>query len=328
MTSLDQVISRAAEVVTYDQTFKPVRDTVYLGGFDFNDDEALRKLLRQSYETQWSVDDLSWERPYDPDEVVPLSDVHPRVPPFHPGNRWSAEEWQRYEIAKLRYFISQTLHAEQLGVCAGGVLATSGPTWSMKSFGGWLTVDESRHAETLYRYTERIGGAYPMNGQMNSLVSEVHTVKEWDKVFLLGHVLVEGVSLGSLGHLLQSYSDPLLFEIVRLIQRDEARHVAFGATQLSALLDGLSSAELLERQQLLAHCTKLAMDKLIPVGVAEEFGIDVRQFARAIRMSPAQHTLDKRLYSHVASLCQRLGLLDANNGWLRREIELMGLIGS
>lgn len=326
MGRLEQILERAASTIDEPQVIAPTRDIVYLGAYDFGTDLTTSRLSLQSYESQWSVEDLGWEQPYDPQVVAPLRDEHPRVPAFHPGSMWSDEEWQRYEIANLRYLMSQLLHAEQLSVAIGGSLCTSAPGWDLKTFGGWLAVDEARHAESLHRYLERVGGAYPMSGQMADLVKHALETTQWDQVFLVGQILVEGMGLGTLGHLLASYSDPLLVDMTKLIQRDEARHVAFGATQLPELINGLSSAEILERQQLLAHCTEIVMDKLVPVMVAEEFGIDPRQYARALRMSPTQHKIEQRLYSHVTPLCQRLGLMDANNGWLRVELERMGLL--
>ena len=108
--------------------------------------------------------------------------------------------------------------------------------------------------------------------------------------------------------------------------RDEARHVAYGAGQLPAMLSELSAAEILERQELLSYSVKALLDRLTPVVVAEEFGIDPVQYKRAMRMSPEQRRLENRLFAHVGPLCARLGLLDANKGWLRNEFETMSLL--
>jgi 1,2-phenylacetyl-CoA epoxidase catalytic subunit len=298
----------------------------FLTDYDFGDTDVARKLARQSENGMWSVDQLDWDTPFDPNLLAPLRDSIPRMPRFHPGNTWDKEAWQRYEIANLRYILSQGLHGEQLGVVVGGELCQSGPTWDVKKFAGFMAADEVRHAQAFHRYLERIGGAYPMNDHMYSVVREVLGVRNWDKVYLVGQVLIEGLGLGTFGYLIRNTNDPLLQEMLRLAMRDEARHVAFGATQLRELVDGLSDTELMERLELVAYCAELLVNRLIAVSVAEEFEIDAKQYVRAVRMSPALRNLEMNLFAHVSPICARLGLLDRCDGWLRNEFEKIGIL--
>jgi hypothetical protein len=248
------------------------------------------------------------------------------MPRFHPGNTWDKETWQQYEIANLRYLLSQILHAEQLGVIVAGTLCVHGEDWDTKSFGTSLAIDEARHVEVFKRYLDRIGGEYPLDEDLYGIMEEAMTAKEWDKSYLLGHVLLEGISIGALGHISRTSSDELLTDVLGNVMRDEARHVAYGAGQLPGMLKELSQHEILERQELLAHSVKTLLYRLTPTVVAEEFGIDPVQYRRAMRMSPQQRDLEKKLFAHVGPLCARLGLLDANNGWLRTEFEKMSLL--
>jgi hypothetical protein len=308
------------------QHISPRHDLVYLGNYDFDQDELTAKLSRQGYTTMWSVEQFDWTKPVSADEIIPVRETYPRMPRFHPGNTWEKETWQQYEIANLRYLLSQVFHAEQLGVILGGTLCASGEDWDTKSFGASLAIDEARHAEVFHRYLRRIGGAYPLEEELYNVINESMIAQEWDKSYLVGHVLLEGLSLGTLGHISRTAQDPLLEEILRNVMRDEARHVAYGAGQLPGMLKELTEPELLERQELLAHCVRALLNRLTPVVVAEEYGIDPVQYRRAMRMSPAQRRLENRLFAHVGPICARLGLLDANSGWLRSELEKMSLL--
>lgn len=326
MNRLDAVMEMAHKDASGDHVVQSHHNTLFVTEYDFGSDELARKLAKQSYKGAWSAADLDWDTPFEPSDLVPLREEVPRLPRFHPGNTWSPEEWQRYEIANLRYILSQGLHGEQLGVIVGGSLCQAGPTWDVKSFAGWMAVDEARHAEVFHRYLERVGGTYAMTDQMYSVIKEVLDAKEWDKVFVVGQVLIEGLGLGTFGYLMRTVQDPLLLEILRLSMRDEARHVAFGAHQLKGLLGGLTEQEIAERQDLVAHCAELLVNRIIPVQVAEEFGIDPRQYVRAVRMSPALREMEMRLFAHVGPICGRLGLLDANNGRLRGDLERLGIL--
>lgn len=299
---------------------------VFLTDYDFGADELVSKLSKQGQRGMWSIEDLQWDTPFDPGMLVPLREELPRVPKFHPGRNWDRETWQRYEIANLRYILSQGLHGEQLGVIVGGELCQSGPDWDTKTFAGFMAADEVRHAHAFHRYLERVGGKYEMTDQMYSVVREVLESREWDKVFLVGQVLVEGLGLGTFGYLLRTTNDPLLTQMLRLSMRDEARHVAFGAANAKNLVEGLTDTELMERLELIAHCAELLVNRIIPVTVAEEFEIDPKQYIRAVRMSPALREMEMNLFAHIGPICSRLGLLDRCDGWLRQEFEKLGLL--
>lgn len=326
MSDLDEMLRLAGSAVDEAQTIESHRPVVYLGGYDFGADAAAAKLSRQAYDGLWSIDDLGWDAEISPDVIVPEIVVPEKVPRFHPGKSWSREKWQDFEIANLRYLMSQLLHGEQMSFTIAGSLCTSGTSWDVKTFGGWLAVDEARHAEAISRYLERIGGAYPLSQQYFEIIETSLGADAWDKVFIVSQVLLEGVALGVISHVLETARDPLLREMLRLVQRDEARHVAFGSVELGNILKDMTAAEILERQQIVSYCTRTVLDKLIPVQVADEYGIDARQFTRAVRMSPSHLDFQRRLFAHVTPLCAKLGLLDANNGVLRREFELLGLV--
>jgi 1,2-phenylacetyl-CoA epoxidase catalytic subunit len=326
MNRLQRIIDLAHTESGGDHLVDARHPYAFLTEYDFGKNQLANKLARQGQSGMWSVDDLDWDLAYDPGMLAPLREVLPRVPRFHPGSSWDRETWQRYEIANLRYILSQGLHGEQLGVIVGGELCQSGPDWDTKTFAGFMAADEVRHAHAFHRYLERVGGKYEMTDQMYSVVREVLESKEWDKVFLVGQVLVEGLGLGTFGYLLRTTNDPLLTQMLRLAMRDEARHVAFGAANAKNLVEGLTDTELMERLELIAHCAELLVNRIIPVTVAEEFEIDPKQYIRAVRMSPALREMEMNLFAHIGPICSRLGLLDRCDGWLRQEFEKLGLL--
>ena len=82
---------------------------------------------------------------------------------------------------------------------------------------------------------------------------------------------------------------------------DEARHVAFGVLSLKEVYDGMTDAEMKDRQ---------------------EFAYEA-----AVRMrDPTRDHYQQMLFSKIVPNCKKLGLLDRNESWLRRRFEEMGVI--
>jgi hypothetical protein len=236
------------------------------------------------------------------------------------------EQFQEYEVAMFRYVLSQIIYGEQMGMLTGLAIAESAPEWDVRIFAASQASDEATHLDAFSLYSKRLGEIYPIHPGMRDMINTVCGAKEWDKISLIANVVVEAMGLGSFGYLQRSNADPVFSRLIKSVISDEARHVAFGVNVLKGTLEGLTSAELQERSELLVWCIETMNDRMLALDVAREYGIDEVKFSKAVRMSPILRSYESRYYAHVGPICARLGLLDVNDGWLRKRLTQLGVL--
>jgi hypothetical protein len=110
---------------------------------------------------------------------------------------------------------------------------------------------------------------------------------------------------------------------------DEARHVAFGVLSLKEYYEGLSDAEMLERQQFAFEAAVRMRDRFLQQEVWERMGVDVPTIVKL----QLEHQGDKNedpfqqlLFSKIVPNCKKLGLLDRNGHWLRKKFAELNVI--
>ena len=139
-------------------------------------------------------------------------------------------------------------------------------------------------------------------------------------------VLVEGLALATFGIIRQLADEPLLRELLRLVMADEARHVAFGVLSLTEVYQGLTNAEIEERQRFAYEATIRMRDRFVMQEMWERLGIPVDEATRLVAQIP-ERRMSSRLFSKIVPNCAELGLLDAGDGWLRDRFTELGIIG-
>jgi hypothetical protein len=103
---------------------------------------------------------------------------------------------------------------------------------------------------------------------------------------------------------------------------DEARHVAFGVLSLKEYYEGLTDAEMLERQQFAFEAAVRMRDRFLQQEVWDRMGVDVRRWCTSLDPGSRQQErgpFQQLLFSKIVPNCKKLGLLDRNDGWLRRK---------
>ena len=140
--------------------------------------------------------------------------------------------------------------------------------------------------------------------------------------------MVEGLALAAFGAMHHTTSEPLLKRLLRYVMSDEARHVAFGVLTLREYYEGLSDAELRERQEFTFESAERLRNRFFMVDVWERMGVDPRKVLKlmAEHPPPAQTMFQQLLFSKIVPNTKKLGLLDASGGWLRRRFEELGVI--
>ena len=110
---------------------------------------------------------------------------------------------------------------------------------------------------------------------------------------------------------------------------DEARHVAFGVLSLQGVLRRASpTAELLERQEFAFEAAVRMRDRFLQQEVWERMGIDVKEAIKVFNVPGEvknQDPFQQLLFSKIVPNCKKLGLLDANDGWLRKRFDTLGV---
>jgi len=126
------------------------------------------------------------------------------------------------------------------------------------------------------------------------------------------------------GSMLRNVEEPLLKKLLRYVMSDEARHVAFGVLSLHELYQDMSSADLKDRQEFLAENTLRSRYRSLNPEMWERLGIDfhaalpsLQEGASRLDMS-VYNGFNQGFFAKLVPNVRKLGLLDANDGYLRR----------
>jgi hypothetical protein len=122
--------------------------------------------------------------------------------------------------------------------------------------------------------------------------------------------------------------EPLLKQLLRYVMSDEARHVAFGVLSLQEYYSELSDAEMKDRQEFAFEAAVRMRDRFLQQEVWDRMGIDPKIAINAMRIdvAPEDDLFQQLLFAKIVPNCKKLGLLDANNGWLRDRFTEMKVI--
>jgi hypothetical protein len=168
-----------------------------------------------------------------------------------------------------------------------------------------------------------------LKGQIWSLLED----SRWDIAYLGMQIVIESLALAAFGDMLrQTTGEPLLRKLLRYVMADEARHVAFGVLTLSEFYSSLGSAELRERQEFLLDNTLRGRARATTPEVWERMGVSVDavmpflvEAAGAAKINPAGG-FARGFFAKLVPNVRRLGLLDANDGYLRQKWGEAGLL--
>jgi hypothetical protein len=145
-------------------------------------------------------------------------------------------------------------------------------------------------------------------------------------------IVIESLALAAFGDMARRIEEPLLKRLLRYVMADEARHVAFGILSLGEYYEHLSAAELKDRQDFLLEHTVHARARSTTPEVWDRMGVPVgavvpyiMEAAAALESSPFQN-FQNGFFAKLVPNVRRLGLLDANDGYLRERWGAAGLL--
>jgi len=290
--------------------------------------EMVRRDLHTLYEKakrdQWnSSDQLAWHLGVDAESEI-LPDM--QIPVF--GTRvWDActpAERLKLRRESIRWLLSNFMHGEQGALLAASQIVDATPYMEAKFYGATQVMDEARHVEVFSRYlNEKLGGPYPINKNLRSLLDQILTDGRWDMKYLGMQILVEGLAMAAFGLMHKTCSEPLLTDLLHYVIRDESRHVAFGVIALGDFFTQLPDRERREREEFVFEGCRLMRDRLLAEEVWETMGWNVPEVSEIVLHSPVMIEFRKLLFSKIVPNVKRLGLLSP---WLRERFTELDII--
>jgi hypothetical protein len=295
---------------------------------------ALRKLYEKAKVGQWNATtDLDWSIEVDPEQVVAgdqvalAAGIDPNLYDDTVIGHWGAREWLDYGVQNRKWTLSQFLHGEQGALLCTAKITETVPWYDAKLYASTQVVDEARHVEVFARYLdEKMGGGYQVNAHLKMLLDDIIADSRWDMTYLGMQVMVEGLALAAFGFMHQMTEEPLLKKLLRYVMSDEARHVAFGVLSLKEVYEGMTDAEMKDRQEFAFEAAVRMRDRFLSQEVWERMGVAPKDVLPIVLRDPTRDLFQQMLFSKIVPNCKKLGLLDRNDMWLRHRFEEMGVI--
>ncbi|MFN8018269.1 MAG: ferritin-like domain-containing protein [Acidimicrobiales bacterium] len=294
---------------------------------------ALNKLYEKAKVSQWNGEtDLDWSIEVDQEEVARnnmlanggLGDVDLRGTPFE---KFGDKEWMQMGMEFQNWSLSQFMHGEQGALLCTAKIVETVPWIDAKYYASTQVVDEARHVEVFAKYLDtKLSGHYPINAHLGMLLDDIIVDSRWDMTYLGMQIMVEGLALAAFGFMHQLTTEPLLKQLLRYVMSDEARHVAFGVISLKEYYAELTDAELMERQEFAFEAAVRMRDRFLQQEVWERMGLNPKDVLPLVIDNPNRLLFQQMLFTKIVPNCKKLGLLDANDGWLRHKFEELGVI--
>ncbi len=315
-------------------------DAIFTWDYEKGARPPLEKLYEKAKVSMWNGEtDLPWDTVVDQEKVVianaeagnaqglGLADFDVAGTPFE---KWNDDQWMQLGIESQNWTLSQFMHGEQGALICTAKIVETVPWIDAKYYASTQVMDEARHVEVFAKYLDtKLSGHYPVNAHLKMLLDDIVGDSRWDMTYLGMQIMVEGLALAAFGMAYQVTPDPLLKQLLRYVMSDEARHVAFGVLSLQEYYAGLTDAELMERQEFAFEAAVRMRDRFLMQEVWERAGVPVKEAITLFRQDDPelknQDPFQQLLFSKIVPNCKKLGLLDANDGWLRERFDRLGV---
>jgi hypothetical protein len=311
-------------------------DAIFTWDYEKGARPALNKLYEKAKHSQWNGEtDLDWSIEVDPEATVindflqnengnGMADFDVVGTPFE---KWTDKQWLEVGVESNNWTMSQFMHGEQGALVCTAKIVETVPWIDAKYYAATQVMDEARHVEVFAKYLDtKLDGHYPINAHLQMLLDDIINDHRWDMTYLGMQIMVEGLALAAFGLAHATTQDPLLKKLLRYVMSDEARHVAFGVLSLKELYADLTSAELLERQEFAFEAAVRMRDRFLQQEVWERLGVPVKVAIKTFNVGDKnEDPFQQLLFSKIVPNCKKLGLLDANDGWLRKRFDTLGV---
>jgi hypothetical protein len=307
-------------------------DAIFTWDYEKGARPGLNKLYEKAKGAQWNAQtDLPWDTDVDLEKNAALQRLQYAELEVDrtgtPLEKFTEEDMIQLAIESDNWTLSQFMHGEQGALLCTAKIVESVPWIDAKYYAATQVMDEARHVEVFAKYLDtKLTGHYPINAHLKMLLDDIINDSRWDMTYLGMQVMVEGLALAAFGFMQQMTPDPLLQQMLRYVMSDEARHVAFGVLSLKEYYEGLTDAELRERQEFAFEAAVRMRDRFLQQEVWDRMGIKPSEILPLVIQDPGRGMFQQMLFSKIVPNCKKLGLLDAGDGWLRTKFTELGVI--
>ncbi len=274
----------------------------------------LRNLYEKGKVNQWNAEvDLDWSAPVTKDEFI----INPQVSMLAQVCKMMGKDEATQKAAafdEVDHLLSQLLHGEQAALQLCGQLTNACPRMDEKWYAASQVVDEARHIEALSKFLQRkMGTIYPINPTLKVLLDELLQADTVQTKTLGMQCLFEGMAVGIFDLLRRETLSPLLGEMIRRVEQDEARHAAFGVLVMRRVVREAAPEEKARMEEwafsvLEALNANQQLDMLRLLG--PRYGIDPENVTRMALSMPNFADFNSLAYMHtVIPNLRGLGLL-------------------
>ncbi len=273
-------------------------------------DEKISRLYRLGKELNWNAQtDIDWDREHPKNRHPAGKEGNPLAgyPPFEALDREGRLEYSWHSHA---WAMSQFLHGEQGALLVASQLVSCAPTYEAKLYAASQTFDEARHVEVFTKYLrEKVGIVYPINVHLKALLDKILTDPRWDLKFIGMQIIIEGLALAAFNTTRLFTKIDVLRDIVNLVIRDEARHVAFGVTYMEQFVKALPEDEVEARAKFAYEACVVMRERLVASDVHQRMGWDVDETRRFVLKGSVMGTFRNLLFTRIIPNLKKIGLL-------------------
>lgn len=297
----------------------PVPMQVQWNGWEYGSEIAeLRRLYEKGKVSQWNATtDVSWDQPVSKDEWI--GDPQASLMAIVTQMMGLPEKEQKAAMFdEVAWLFSNLLHGEQGALQICGQLTNLCGTTDEKFYAASQVADEARHTEVFARLlSDKFGVIYPVSPVVKTLLDELLSVEGYYMKTLGMQTLFEGFAMGLMDYMRVAISNPLVKDVLRRVELDEARHAAFGVLTMRRVMREVSDDE----RQRMAEWTLKVMEALnasqnlaMLREIGPKYGLDAEATQMGMLMQPNWAELNSIVFMHtVVPNLVRLGLISEEN---------------
>jgi len=274
----------------------------------------LRSLYEKGKVSQWNAEtDIDWDARVSKDDWI-LAPEYSLLAVMCQAMGMDEATQKAAAFDETAYLLSQLLHGEQAALQLCGQLTNVCDKMDQKWYAASQVIDEARHVEVLSKFLARkMGTIYPVSPALKYLLDELLAADTVKKKTLGMQTLFEGTAVGIMDEVRRESRNPLLSQMLRRVEQDEARHAAFGVLCMRRVVEEAEPEEMAEMEDwsfgiIEAVQVSQTIETLRALGPS--YGIDADTAAGLILADPTYAELSARIYMHtVVPNLRRLGLL-------------------
>jgi hypothetical protein len=288
----------------------------------------LRALYEKGKVNQWNAElDLDWDVPVRRDEWL----LDPRASMLAQLCQLMGKDEATQQEAcfdEVNYVLSQLLHGEQAALQLCGQLTNVCDKMDEKWYAASQVVDEARHIEAFAKFMQRkMGTIHPIGPTLKILLEILLEAETAQKKTLGMQTLFEGMAVGIMDLLRGECRNPLLTDLIRRVEQDEARHAAFGVLMMRRVVRDASAEQKAEMEdwafsilETLNANQQLDMLHLF----APKYGLDPEAVVKMVTALPNFGDINSLAYMHtVIPNLKKLGLLTERTEPRWREVGML-----